>query len=361
MAEPAADQRDAGIVTEPRRVAGQGGPRGRFRLLLAVAVPPAVLVAVVGAALVGSPAQRVAVIPSATSIPASGKPPADPVARVDFPTRALGLPVVDVESAHALVDGASATVLAVRGYLTMAPPLPGCEEAGRIDVSWTAFAKEQGFAASPAPFCERRGTLRSPAAADRRGVIHRLDITMTFGAVLPDAVTASHGLPVPVVLVGTVSGAADGCGNVDRCDQRFEADRLVWANGLWRAPATSVEPALHGVGPRLASRIRDRLASEATAPSEPLLLETLIDAETLSRVDPAAASSIGPNDGPHRRIWYRRSLDTVSGPDASVRWVAIDDDAGTLLGSGIREASNGARDRTWLSSPPTSSTRSSIA
>ena len=335
MAEPAADQRDAGIVTEPRRVAGQGGPRGRFRLLLAVAVPPAVLVAVVGAALVGSPAQRVAVVPSATSIPASGKPPADPVARVDFPTRALGLPVVDVESAHALVDGASGTVLAVRGYLTMAPPLPGCEEAGRIDVSWTAFAKEQGFAASPAPFCERRGTLRSPAAADRRGVIHRLDITMTFGAVLPDAVTASHGSSVPVVLVGTVSGAADGCGNVDRCDQRFEADRLVWANGLWRAPATSVEPALHGVGPRLASRIRDRLASEATAPSEPLLLETLIDAETLSRVDPAAASSIGPNDGPPRRIWYRRSLDTVSGPDASVRWVAIDDDAGTLLGSGI--------------------------
>ena len=57
MAEPAADQRDAGIVTEPRRVAGQGGARGRFRLLLAVAVPPAVLVAVVGAALLGSPAR----------------------------------------------------------------------------------------------------------------------------------------------------------------------------------------------------------------------------------------------------------------------------------------------------------------
>jgi hypothetical protein len=70
---------------------------------------------------------------------------------------------------------------------------------------------------------------RSPAAADRRGVMHRLDITMTFGAVLPDAVTASQGSSVPVVLVGTVSGAADGCGNVDRCDQRFEIDRLVWA------------------------------------------------------------------------------------------------------------------------------------
>ena len=49
------------------------------------------------------PAQRVAVVPSAASIPASGGPPADPVARVDFPTQALGLPVVDVESAHALV------------------------------------------------------------------------------------------------------------------------------------------------------------------------------------------------------------------------------------------------------------------
>ena len=143
------------------------------------------------------------------------------------------------------------------------------------------------------------------------------------------------GSSVPVVLVGTVSGAADGCGNVDRCDQRFEADRLVWADGLWRAPATSVEPALHGVGPRLASRIRDRLASEVTAPSEPLLLETLIDAETLIRVDPAAASTSGRTTDAPRRIWYRRSLDTLSGPDASVRWVAIDDDAGTILGSGI--------------------------
>jgi len=335
MAEPVADKRDAGIVTEPRRVAGQGGARGRFRLMLAVAVPPAMLVAVVGAALVGSPPERSVAVSSAAPISASVAPPADPVARVDFPTRALGLQVVDVESAHALVDGASGTVLAVRGYLTMAPPLPGCEEAGRIDVSWTAFAKEQGFAASPAPFCERRGTLRSPAAADRRGVMHRLDVAMTVGAVLPEAVAASQVVPAPVVLVGTVSGAADGCGNVDRCDQRFDADRLVWADGLWRAPATSVEPALHGAGPRLGSGIRDRLAAGVTAPSDPLLLETLIDAPTLMLADPAAASSIGPNDGAPRRIWYRRSLDTLSGPDASIRWVAIDDDAGAILGSGL--------------------------
>jgi len=79
MAELAADQRDAGIVTEPRRVADQGGTRGRVRLLLAVAVPPAVLVAVVWVALVGSPPERSVAVSSAAPTRASVGPAADPV------------------------------------------------------------------------------------------------------------------------------------------------------------------------------------------------------------------------------------------------------------------------------------------
>ncbi|MFL5776626.1 MAG: hypothetical protein ACJ76W_10170 [Chloroflexota bacterium] len=233
MADRAADEGAAGIV-DTRAVASSRGPAGRVSLLL-VALPPLLLVAVLGAALAGSPAPGKAAIASAASASPDGRP-ADQVARVDFPTRAEGLQVVDVETAHARVGGALGVVLAVRGYLTLSPRSAGCGAAGRDNGSWGAIAARQARVSSVAAVCQRRGTLRSPAAADRRGVIHRLDVAMTLGADLPDAVTATHGPPLPVVLVGVMTGAADGCGNIDRCDQRFDANRVVWVDGAWRAP-----------------------------------------------------------------------------------------------------------------------------
>jgi hypothetical protein len=83
----------------------------------------------------------------------------------------------------------------------------------------------------------------------------------------------------------------------------------------------------------LASRVRDRLASAVTSPSDALLLETLVRTATLREFDPRAASSLAPDEAA-KRIWYRLTLDTTSGQVASIHWVALDDDAGTLLGHG---------------------------
>jgi hypothetical protein len=216
----------------------------------------------------------------------------------------------------------------------MLPPSSTCAVASSDDPSWVAFAAEQGFVSSSATFCERRAVLRPRAVTDATRATPRLNVIVTIGAVIPDVPAETPGTVVPVVLIGRLSANADACAFINGCERRFDVDRLVWVNGLWRGPTTSVEPALHGDGPRLASRIRDRLASAVTGPSDALLLETLVRAPTLRQVDPTAASSVAPDDTASR-IWYRRSLDTTSGPTPSIRWVALDDAAGTLLAHGL--------------------------
>ena len=65
----------------------------------------------------------------------------------------------------------------------------------------------------------------------------------------------------------------------------------------------------------------------------PVLVETLIDLETLARVDPAAAELVGANLPGAARIWYRLTL----GPDPArdpLRWIAIDDATGAAIASG---------------------------
>jgi hypothetical protein len=327
------EQRAEGIVTEPRRVAVSGGTHGRLRLLSAVAMPPVFLAAVAGAAILGAPlGPETSVAPVA--LPSSAAKAPDIAAPVEFPTQALGLPVVDVATALDRSGNPTDTVLAVRGYLQMLPLSPACGAMAPDDQAWTAFAAEQGFVSSAAAFCERHAVLRPRAETDPTRATPRLNVNITLGAVVPDVAAAAPELVVPVVIIGRLSANADPCAFINGCERRFDVDRLLWVSGLWRGPTTSVEPALHGDGPRLASRIRDRLASAVTAPSDALLLETLVQAATLRQIDPRAAASVAPDDAASR-IWYRRSLDTTSGPIATIRWVALDDVAGTLLGHGL--------------------------
>jgi hypothetical protein len=301
----------------------------------AVAVPPLVLAGVVGAAILGAtgpapapaqPTPRAALAPTASPPARLGSVP------VEFPIVALGLPVVDVASA---LDGAGRedTVLAVRGYLEMAPRSRDCIVDAIESRSFATFAKEQGFVSSATTFCDRHASLRPWATTVGPGRTPRLDVTVAIGAVVPVLPVAEPpGQSVPAVLVGRLSGAANACGAIHGCERHFDADRLVWVDGLWRGPTTSVEPAL--AGPRLASRVRDRLAAEVTAPSDVLLLETLVRPATLRRVDPVAARDLGAS-GDSRPIWYRRLLDTTSSPAATVHWVTIDDASGRLLASGL--------------------------
>jgi hypothetical protein len=326
------DQRTEGIVTAPQRVAGTGRARGRFRFLGAVMMPPVLLAAVAGAAVLGAPAQPFATVRPVVQ-PSPAATPGAVVETAEFPTETLGLRVVDVATALDRSGNPTDTVLAVRGFLQMSPLATTCGVAVPDDGSWAAFVAEQGFVSSAATFCERHAVLRPRVKTDPSRATPRLNINFTVGAVVPNTPAATPDSLVPVVLIGRLSANADRCAFINGCERRFDADRLVWVSGLWRGMTTSVEPALHGDGPLLASRIRDGLASAVTSSSDALLLETLVQAATLRQVDPRAASSIAP-DGTASRIWYRRSLDATLGSIASIRWVALDDAAGTLLAHG---------------------------
>jgi hypothetical protein len=317
-------------------VAESGGARGRLRLLGAVAMPPVLLAAIAGAAVLGAPAQPLPTVRPETQPAVQPSPAATPVAAAapaEFPTQTLGLRVVDVATALDRSGNPTDTVLAVRGYLQMSTLRPSCGAAAIDDASWAAFAAEQGFDSSAATFCERHAVLRPRLDTDASRPTPRLNVNLTVGAVVPDVPPEAPGSVVPVVVIGRLSANADACAFINNCERRIDVDRLVWVDGLWRGPTTSVEPALHGDGPLLASRIRDRLASAVTSPSDALLLETLVQAATLRDVDPRAASSLS-RGGASKHIWYRLTLDTTSAPIASIRWVALDDDAGTLLGHG---------------------------
>jgi hypothetical protein len=326
-------ERTEGMIAEPQRVAGSGGARERLRLLGAIAIPPILLVAIVGAAVVGAPAQPLATVRPNVQ-PSPEATPGALVAPVEFPTEALGLRVVDVATALDRSGNRTDTVLAVRGYLRMLSPSPACGPVTPFDQTWAAFAAEQGFVSSAATYCERHAVLRPRAETEASRPMPRLNVNITVGAVVPEVPASVSGSEIPVVVIGRLSANADACAFINGCERRFDVDRLVWVSGLWRGPTTSVEPSMQGDGPRLASRIRDRLASAVTAPSDPLLLETLVQAATLRQVDPRAAAIVAPDDSASR-IWYRRSLDTTSGPIASIRWVALDDAAGTLLAHGL--------------------------
>jgi hypothetical protein len=326
-----ADQRAEGIVTEPQLVAGRGGARERLRLLGAIAIPPVLLVAIAGAAVFSAPTQ-----PPATARPAVIAPPPQatappPAVSVEFPRQALGLRVVDVATALDRSGNPTDTVLAVRGYLQMLSPSAACGPVTPFDQTWAAFAAEQGFVSSTDTFCERRATLRPQPVTDPSRPTPRLNVTITVGAVVPDVPATPPGAVVPVVVIGALASNADACAFINGCERRFDVDRLVWINGLWRGPTTSVEPSMNGVGPLLASRVRDALASTVIARSDSLLLETLVQDSTLRELDPSAAASVTPDAG---RIWYRRSLDATEGATAGILWVALDDAAGTVLGHG---------------------------
>ena len=325
-------ERAEGVITEPQRVAG-GGARERLRLLGAVALPLALLVGVAGGAIVGAPAQPLATVRPVVQ-PSPAATPRAVVAPTEFPATALGLRVADVATALDRSGNPTDTVLAVRGYLQMSPAVSACAAVAPDDPAWAVYGAQQGFVSSGATFCDRHAVLRPRAESDASRPMPRLNVTITVGAVVPDVPAAAPGSVVPVVLIGRLSATADACAFINGCERRFDVDRLVWVNGLWRGPTTSVEPALRGEGPRLASQIRDRLASTVTSSSDALLLETLVLATTLRQVDPAAAASVAADDTAGR-IWYRRSLDATTGSTPSIRWVALDDAAGTLAGHGL--------------------------
>lgn len=334
------------MLTEPTPLQPRGGRR-RVRLLLGSALPPVLLIAVVGSAILGgatdtdlptaAPSAPGSLATSAPGVdgtpsgPRSGRP--DP-ARV-VPVSAMGLLVLGVDAALERQASGDRGVMAISGRLAMSSGSGACGSAADPDRRARAFSLELGVVSTTSTFCDRVGILRPTDTTLGPAAAPHIHFEMTIGAVVPDLAAGADQAPVPAVFIGRFLARQPSCKEVRACEPRFQVDGIVWVDGLWRGPTVSVEPPLLMTGLRLASRVRDRLAAEVTDPSEALLLETLVTPTTLTRLDPAAATVAAAAGDPHDRIWYRRSLDRSIGVDPVVRWVAIDDVVGAIVGSGV--------------------------
>jgi hypothetical protein len=327
------------MLTEPTPLQ-PGSDRRRLGLLLGSALPLVLLVAVVAAATIGGS------IDATSPTPAAGEAGASPAAAASdtgsigsapalgIPVVAKGLPVLEVEAALRRQGSGAQDVMAISGRLSMSGGSAGCDITDG-DLQASGFGAELGVVSTASTFCDRVGILRPTETTLRPAAAQHIHVQLTIGTVLPDLAADPARSPVPAILIGRFLPRQPTCKEVRACEPRFQVDAVVWVDGLWRGPMVTVEPPLLLSGLRLAWRVRDRLASDVVGPGRTTLFETLVSPSTLTRLDQAAATAASVTAALDQRIWYRRVLDRSPETDPVIRWVAIDDVVGMVLGAGI--------------------------
>lgn len=308
-----------------------------------VAIVPALALAAiawVGLTGPGSSAES-ATQPSNAPVAVASSAPAASVPRIaprrddsGFPPTVLGLDVQALDDLQRYPPRDDVTI-ALAGWYAAASA-SACPAA--TDLQAPGFIAELGVDARAATFCQRSGRLfaSSPEAGTQGGVTDpAMTVVMTPGVVLPPALDDIGGDATRVVFVGRLEleRRCVTCLRQAGFVWQLHVDRVVWAAGLGRAQTTSILPRLLDPGPVVFWRLRDRVADAAIGPTGAILMETLVDPETLAAVDPAAADVVSPTAPTADRIWYRRALAPDPAREAP-RWVAIDDATGKVIGSG---------------------------
>ncbi len=236
-------------------------------------------------------------------------------------------------------------LVAVRGWFTVHPDGAGCAAAFgppnlAVDLCWEAGVLTD----DPAPALDRVGVGR--AAVHAQG---RLDVLVPPGVSLwgigSDAATASSDgraggppRPTPVVLIGRFGDhRAAGCApGHPACGESFVVERVVWTAGRWRSRPVveAVEPVHAGLD---ATESRD-IAFRAFRGRTIVLSQALVPTSMLDRLDPTAATATAPAAGrlDTDRLWYLRLMTPAENevaPQRTVRWIAIDDGTGAILGT----------------------------
>jgi hypothetical protein len=338
------------VLFEPTPI--QTSRRGRRYTLLAVAVPVALLVGVVGVAIAGSsdPATNVdaAAITGPSAAPVADAPVASTTApatssEVQFPPRAFDLETRSVpDTVDAIQHGrlSMGDVLAIRGWMTVQADGRGC-------------APSFGPPYLTDDLCWSSGVLRDDDAPAFRwvdGVAYatgalgvQLDPWIPPGVsrwgiddikVAPAGDGSVNGLiePVPVVAIGAFHWPRIGdCTVGPHCSPGLVIERIVWVDGTWRTRPVvqALDPVRSGL-----DATESRQVALDTYPGPTIVLsQTLMPSSMLERVLPVSG------DGPTvpsgiDRLWYLRlMLPTPGGlyPTRSVSWIAIDDATGTIL------------------------------
>jgi hypothetical protein len=250
--------------------------------------------------------------PSEIATPAT----ADEVA---IPEQMFGLDVLDVAGLQRLVEGGvdPAHVVAVEGWLTVAPDQPGCTEL-------------------PVVACPRQGTLSG--RRDPGGpliAVETLPGTPLLGLTRQSPSLGTWTVPNRVALVGRLREQETACADAGPCDLVLTIERLAWLRTAARDRPVLTAPG--SLEARWTREAAEKAARDAIEDAGATLLLALVDGPTLRRLDAAAWEAIGSPAG-GSAVWYLRTIAWqsprgVDGP-ATVAWSVVDDRTHALLGSG---------------------------
>jgi hypothetical protein len=243
----------------------------------------------------------------------SGRPGAGPSPSeeaIAIPERMLGLEVLDVEAAQRLAVGGvePSQLVAVDGWLTVAPDEPGCAEL-------------------PVVACPRRGDLsgtREPGGPML--AVETLSGTPLLGLTRQSPSLGTWTVPNRVALVGHFRATQSG--------PVFTIERLAWLRTAARQrPVLTAPGSLATTWSREAAEAAARASVEGAGST---LLFALLDRPTLRRFDGMAAGSIGATGGP---VWYLRTIVWQPRPGGEdvpvVGWSVLDDRTHEVLATGL--------------------------
>ena len=243
-----------------------------------------------------------------SSRPGAGPSPSEEA--IAIPDRMLGLEVLDVEAAQRLAVGGvdPAQLVAVDGWLTVAPDEPGCTEV-------------------PVVACPRRGDLagtREPGGPML--TVETLSGTPLLGLTRQSPSLGTWTVPNRVALVGHFRPTQSG--------PVFTIERLAWLRTAARQrPVLTAPGSLATTWSREAAEAAARASVDRAGST---LLFALLDRPTLRRFDTMASGAIGATGGP---VWYLRTIVWQPRPGGEdvpvVGWSVVDDRTHDVLATGL--------------------------
>jgi hypothetical protein len=244
-------------------------------------------------------------------------PPADEVV---IPGTMFGLDVLGVDDVRVLAaEGLDpAQLVAVEGWLTVAPDQPGCTEL-------------------PVIACHRQGSLSLTQEPGEPMIgVETRSGTPLLGLTRQSPSLTTWTVPNRVALVGRLRFAPGWpCAESLPCDTVLTIERLAWLRTAARErPVLTMPGSIDAVSSRDEAEDAARDAIDGVGAT---LLFAVIDHPTLRLLDPDAAAAVDETAAGDP-VWYLRAIarPSGSGPEAApvVGWSVVDDATLEVLASG---------------------------
>jgi hypothetical protein len=336
---------------------------GHARRIASASVPVIGLLAVVAAGVLTGGADRpndtagLAVEPAAAAAQAradSDRDGLDDRAPRDeaFPTRVLGLPVLDIATARdlraagALGDG----LIALRGYLTLRPRLTDCLGGPEAPVTVSLCRRDTILSEDPEPLLAREDGVARWIGTRPGQHLHPQAMPGVTLPALDASLDAASGVaatpdgpirPVASIIIGRFDDprvAARATGGRHHGEE-YALERLVWADGRWqdRGIARSSGRGGDGLDPRDIRTIIDEHLSTGAV----ILSQSVVDPTGLAPAQAATIRALGGAAPAASPVWYVRTMIRATGPpsmldavDVAMRrrvaWLVIGGDGSVL-------------------------------